>query len=133
MNLLLDTHVLIWNMAQESKVGPKTRILLESKETRISIASITTLEIGQLIYKGRLTALISVQEIIKRSIEYLMAEECPLTHEIAIESYNLPEPFHNDPADRILAATARLHDLILLTADARILNYSHLRTMDARL
>ena len=38
MNLLLDTHVLIWNMAQESKVGPKTRILFESKENRISYA-----------------------------------------------------------------------------------------------
>lgn len=133
MNLLLDTHVLIWNMAQKSKVGPKTRVEIETKENNISISSITTLEIAQLIYKGRLTVLISVQEIIKRSIEYLLAEECPLTHEIAIESYNLPEPFHNDPADRILAATARINDLTLLTADQRILNYPHLRTMDARL
>jgi PIN domain nuclease of toxin-antitoxin system len=48
----------------------------------------------------------------------------PLTPEIAVESSRLPGPFHNDPIDRILAATARIEGLILVTRDRAILDYA---------
>ena len=46
-----------------------------------------------------------------------------MSPEIAIESSFLPGEFHGDPADRIIVATARINDLILLTRDKKILNY----------
>ncbi|MHB9102871.1 MAG: PIN domain-containing protein [Sulfuricella sp.] len=46
-----------------------------------------------------------------------------LTPEIAYESTRLPEGFHRDPADQIIVATARAHDISLLTLDAKILAY----------
>ncbi|TDI36824.1 MAG: hypothetical protein E2P02_24165 [Acidobacteria bacterium] len=49
--------------------------------------------------------------------------EAPLTGEIAIESVNLPGVLHNDPADRMLIATARLSGWTLATRDDRILSY----------
>ena len=49
--------------------------------------------------------------------------------EIIEEAYSLPEPFHADPMDRILVATARVHGLTLLTADKAILSYPHVRTL----
>ena len=55
-----------------------------------------------------------------------------ITHEIAIESYMLPEPFRSDPVDRILVSTARLHEMILITANERILVYPNVKTSDAR-
>lgn len=52
--------------------------------------------------------------------------------EILIAASFLPPPLHRDPADRILAATARHYDLTLMTRDARLLAYAqagHLRTL----
>jgi len=52
-----------------------------------------------------------------------------LTPEIAVESTRLPAGFRRDPADQIIVATARSLDLPLLTADAKILHYPHVRTI----
>ena len=51
---------------------------------------------------------------------------------MAWEAYNLPGKFHKDPADRILVATARLHNFTLLTADDLILRYAHVKSISAR-
>ena len=48
----------------------------------------------------------------------------PLTHEIALAARELP--LHQDPADRILAATAQVLDLTLATADERLLGLGKL-------
>ena len=45
------------------------------------------------------------------------------------EAYSLPDPFHRDPADRILVATARVVPCPLLTADRKILDYPHVETI----
>jgi PIN domain nuclease of toxin-antitoxin system len=50
------------------------------------------------------------------------------TPRIAIESTELPGEFHRDPADQIIVATARVHNLPLLTLDAQILKYPHVKT-----
>jgi PIN domain nuclease of toxin-antitoxin system len=65
-------------------------------------------------------------------MEELAADSIPVTADVAMEAYALPEPFHEDPADRILVATARLGKLTLLTADARILSYEGVNALDAR-
>lgn len=66
------------------------------------------------------------------SLRTLLADTVPLTHEIAIAAYGLPGEFHRDPADRMLVATAVVHDLTLVTADERILAYPHALSLDAR-
>jgi len=45
------------------------------------------------------------------------------------EAYSLPGEFHRDPADRIIIGTARLRDLTVLTADTRILDYPHVKSV----
>ena len=56
-------------------------------------------------------------------------EILPLTVEVAIESERFPDSFSNDPADRMIAATARVHDLTLVTADKKLRYSSHVRTI----
>jgi predicted nucleic acid-binding protein len=56
----------------------------------------------------------------------------PITPEVAVESTRLPEPFHHDPVDRLLTATARVDGLTLMTRDRRILDYAaqgHVRAL----
>ena len=58
----------------------------------------------------------------------------PLTPQIAVESYALPDVFHRDPADRLIVATARVANAILMTRDHRILDYAargHLTAISA--
>ncbi len=76
-------------------------------------------------------ALIVVVAALTLAISFLCST-LEVSHEIAAAAYSLPSGLHKDPADRILVATARLHDLTLLTADERILDYGDIRTLDAR-
>jgi len=52
-----------------------------------------------------------------------------VTVAILPEAYSLPELFHRDPVDRLLVGTARVHDLVIVTRDERILNYPHVKTL----
>jgi len=52
-----------------------------------------------------------------------------ITLQVIQEAYRLPGTFHADPADRIIVATSRIHDMALLTADQKIRKYRHVRTI----
>ncbi|MBW1887764.1 MAG: PIN domain-containing protein [Deltaproteobacteria bacterium] len=52
-----------------------------------------------------------------------------MSPQIALESCDLPGKFHNDPADRIIVATARIHALELITKDKKILDYPHVQAL----
>ena len=69
---------------------------------------------------------------ISESLQGLIADTVSLSHEIAVGAYDLPGEFHRDPADRILVATARVHDFTVVTPDSRILTYPHVLARDAR-
>ncbi len=56
-------------------------------------------------------------------------ELVPLTPEIALASANLPNGFKSDPADEIIVATARFHNLTLITSDKRIRKYRQVKTL----
>ena len=55
-----------------------------------------------------------------------------ITPDIAIDAYSLPGNFHKDPADRLIVATARVHQLTIITSDRKILDYPHVRTLSTR-
>ena len=63
---------------------------------------------------------ISVRALSSPGIQFV-----ELTPEIAIEANQLPGTFHRDPADQILVATARIMNIAILTADAKIIAYPH--------
>ena len=133
MNVLLDTHIWIWSQESPEKLGRKTNRLILNPKTTLYVSTISTLEIARLISIGTIQITGSLLSWITDTLDLLMGETVSISHEIATEAYKLPSGFHKDPADRILAATARIHELVLLTADDRILAYPHVRTEDARL
>ena len=132
MRILLDTHVWIWTQETPEQLGPRTCTAISDEDNGLFVSPISSLEISRLATAGRLTLAGRVQTWVSESLNALLADTVPLTHEIAITAYELPGEFHHDPADRMLVATARLHDLTLMTADERILNYPNLMSMDAR-
>ena len=132
MNFLLDTHVWIWSQESPETLGPRTRTALAAEENSLLVSPVSSLELAQLAWAGRLTLAGRLQTWISESLGALLAETTPLSHEITVGAYDLPGEFHRDPADRILVATARVLDLTVVTADDRILAYPHVMAMDAR-
>lgn len=132
MKILLDTHAWIWSQESPELLGPATRSAVADEDNALFVSPVSSLEIARLIWGERLTLAGRLQTWVSEALDALLADTVPLTHEIAIATYDLPGEFHRDPADRMLVATARVHDLTLVTADERILAYPHVLTLDAR-
>jgi PIN domain nuclease of toxin-antitoxin system len=124
VRFLLDTHTLIWWPQDE---GPKlsneqSRSLseLERDSEPAAISAITLWEIAMLRERGRLGSMKSLAELLRQVESHPLVTVIPLNGSIAAESVRWGEGFHSDPTDQIVVATARCHDLTLVTADARI-------------
>ncbi|MBU6276165.1 MAG: type II toxin-antitoxin system VapC family toxin [Planctomycetes bacterium] len=132
MSFLLDTHV--WICAQESPalIGPTARAVVETTAEPLYVSSVSTLEVARLVEGGRIELRGSLQKWVKAAIDSLECRSLPVDHQLAIKAYRLPGRLHKDPADRLLVATARVHDLVVVTADERILRYRAVRSLDAR-
>lgn len=132
MKLLLDTHVWFWALQSPEKLGASCRAALENPENTLSVATVSTLEFGQLVSSGRIEIKGTLEAWVRRGMKELGLNSVEMTHAIALLAYSLPGEFHKDPADRILVATAIDQGLKLVTADAHILAYAHAMTLDAR-
>ncbi len=75
---------------------------------------------------------IPLEDWIERALRYPGIRLLELSPAIAVQSTRLPGDFHRDPADRILVATARLHNCPIVTADELILRYPHVQVVSAR-
>ena len=85
-------------------------------------------EIAKLVEKRKLVLSIPVDEWLKVALAYPGVQLLNLTVSIVVESTQL-RGFHNDPADQIIVATAKVYECLLLTADRKILNYSEVKTL----
>ena len=132
MSYLLDTHIWIWSQESPEHLGEKSRRELADITQERFVSAISTFEIARLIHLGLLRLKHRFTEWKRASLAELNALTIDVTHEIAWEAYNLPGTFHNDPADRVLVATARVAKLTLITADDLILRYPHVKTVSAK-
>ena len=124
--LLLDTHVWVWLMNGEeplksSQVRPQLEKTAQGAGLRVSAISVW--ELGMLEAKGRLSFSLDGAQWVRRALAAPGISLAPLTPEIALASSRLPDSFHGDPADRIIAATARQIGARLLTKDRQIITY----------
>lgn len=131
MTYLLDTHVWVWAVEEPEKLSSRTRSILSDLDNVRLLSAISALEIARLIYFGKLHFARPLSDWIHHSMRALVATAIDLTPAIAVEAYSLPHDLHQDPADRVLVASARLGWATLLTADKRLLNYKHVRSMSA--
>lgn len=101
----------------------------KSTSVGLGVSVISCWEVAKLVEVGRLVLSCAVQDWIAQALSYPGVRLLGLTPEIAIASTQLPGTFHRDPADQLIVATTRVYDSSLLTADARILNYSFVKTL----
>lgn len=123
--ILLDTHTWIWLFSGSKEISNATidRINEAGKKGKVFISVISVWELSMLVAKNRISLSKSIHQWVEASFSQPGVNLALLTPKIAIESSFLPGDFHGDPADRIIVATARSEDLVLLTRDKKILNY----------
>ena len=128
MRLLLDTHIWLWFFQGSSRLGRRIAARLRDSENELWLSPVSTWEAVTLHRKGRIKIHDSLPAWLHRMT--IGVQEAPLTHEIAIASASLD--IHEDPADRLIAATAQYLDLTLATADERLLGLGTIRTLANR-
>ena len=122
--ILLDTHILIWTMLGEPISDSAERAIREAAAaSAVFVSVVSAWEIGLLASKGRFVPTKAPLEWFDEAVGQPGVRLVPLTPEIAIQSAYLPDGFHGDPADRMLAETARSQGLTLVTRDRKILEY----------
>lgn len=99
------------------------------QEEEVFVSSISCWEVSLLTSRGRLELAIPVEDWIARSEGLPWLQFVPLDNRIALRSNRLPGEIHDDPADRIIIATALTLGAALVTRDRRIQAYPHVETI----
>ena len=131
LKYLLDTHTWIWWNMNPTNLSDKVRQLIADSEkySELLLSAISPWEFCKLLEKKKLGISCSPEEWLKEALDMPKFRLVELTPIIAYRSTSLPQPFHNDPGDQIIVATAREENAILLTKDAKIQQYSHVKTL----
>ncbi|HUO84428.1 MAG TPA: type II toxin-antitoxin system VapC family toxin [Thermoanaerobaculia bacterium] len=122
MKVLLDTHVLLWWMRDDARLGKRARSLIEDPENQILVSAATIWEIA--IKKGRGLIEIDVEKLIAE-MDASGLDLVPIHAAEASRLETLPE-HHRDPFDRMLICQAIAAGAVLLTADDRLFLYQAL-------
>ncbi len=128
MRLLLDTHVWLWSLLDPSRLGRRTAAALDDPANELWLSPISIWETLMLAGRRRVILEPDAERWVRATLERLPFREAPLNTEVAIASRSL-RISSDDPADRFLAATARVYQLTLVTADARLRRIPHVAVM----
>ena len=131
--ILLDTCALLWLANGAGLSGAALQALeeMEGQSGGIAVSPISAWEVGQLASRGRIMLPMEPQSWFRNALVSGLAL-APMTTDLLIESSFLPGPPLRDPADRIIAATARAHGYRLMTRDRPLLALGedgHLQTV----
>jgi PIN domain nuclease of toxin-antitoxin system len=134
--VLLDTHAWVWLLNGDPKLNPKAVKAIERSisEGAVLLSAISPWEVAMLVSKSRLTLDRDVGEWVGTAVSIPGIRLEPISPEIAVASTRLPGNIHPDPADRLIAATARHFGVLLITDDQLLLDYGtagHLKSLKA--
>ena len=129
--ILLDTHAWVWWLSQPDRLSKAARQAIQHNLAAgiVGISSFSVWELALLVQRRRVQLSIDLLDWIAETEAIQGVTFHPVSNSIALQSVNLPGAFHPDPADRILVATARHLHATMITGDAKIRDYPHVKTL----
>lgn len=121
MNLLLDTHLLLWAASEPERLSTKARALLLDPSNQLLFSAASLWEISIKNSLERADFKVDARRL-WRMLLVSGYRELPVSSEHTVAVNELP-PLHKDPFDRILVAQARVEGLLLLTVDKAVAKY----------
>jgi PIN domain nuclease of toxin-antitoxin system len=128
MKYLLDTHIWIWSFTQAGRLSSRVAKVLANSQNELWLSPVSVWELTILCREGRMQVHPDLSTWVRRSMSDLQLSEAPLTVEVALAIPTISFA-HADPADQFLAATAKVFDLSLITADEHLLKVPGIRTL----
>jgi PIN domain nuclease of toxin-antitoxin system len=131
MPIVLDTHAWIWWVTADRRLSRRARTAIDRAVARgeLYVSMISIWEMAKKVEKGQLALDRPLDGWIEDALSSDGLQVADMTRPILLDSCRLPLPFHGDPADQIIAATTRSLSATLVTKDARLRDYAHVRTM----
>ena len=118
MNLLLDTHVLLWWLDDHPHLSKRARAAIANSQNLVFVSAAVIWEIGIKHALNKLEIPSNFQKVLERQD----FEQLDITIDHAYAVGNLP-PHHRDPFDRMLVAQAKVEVMKLVTHDIRMEKY----------
>jgi PIN domain nuclease of toxin-antitoxin system len=124
VSVVLDTHVWWWWVTGEPglSAAQKRALAKAGPDNPLRISDISLWEVATLASLGRLSITMPLRDWLEAAAAPPLVHRCEISPAVAAAVAALPDGFHRDPADRIIVATARVHQATLLTRDRRILD-----------
>jgi PIN domain nuclease of toxin-antitoxin system len=119
--ILVDTHIVVWLAFDQDQISRKARTAIDDARENadgLAISDITLLELATLAAKGRIRLDISLESFLQEVESRFVV--LPISGRACARAMSLPAAYPKDPADRVIAATALVEGLSLLTADRAI-------------
>jgi PIN domain nuclease of toxin-antitoxin system len=125
--IVLDTHIFIWLVSGGDFLSDKIKnIIREStKEGCVFISAITLWEIALLNSKNRIKLGLNIDTWVESVLSLSGIEVIDINYKTLIESVNLSNGLHPGPSDRIIVATARAMNAVLITRDSKIISWNN--------
>lgn len=128
LNLLLDTHIWLWSRLHPDRLSALVREALVDNDNVLWLSPVSVWETLMLARKGRVELKTDPSQWVTTALATHPFREAPLNFAVAQASESLTLR-SNDPADRFLAATAVVYELVLVTADRRLVPSREYRTL----
>jgi len=119
--ILLDTHIVLWLAFDAARLSKKAKTTIEEARQSgegVAISDITLLELAMLARKKRILLGLSLGSFLSEVERRFVV--LPMNGHICVRAFALPSTYPKDPADRVIASTALVQGLSLVTADRKI-------------
>jgi PIN domain nuclease of toxin-antitoxin system len=131
MTYLLDTHTWVWMHAFPEELSREAARTIKSagEDDEFLLSAISMWEVCKLVEKDRIRLFEDLEVWMSSALDVPQLHVVPLDFKVFYRSTTLPQPFHSDPADQMIVATARLRDATIITKDRLIRDYPHVKTL----
>jgi PIN domain nuclease of toxin-antitoxin system len=131
MPILLDTHAWVWWVTEDRRLSPGAAAAIRDavRDNDVHLSVISIWEVAKKVEKKQLVLDRPLRQWVERATTVKGLALLELTPSILIDSCELPRPFHGDPADQMIVASARQHGGTLVTRDRRLRKYPHVQTV----